>query len=128
MNILSISVKNMEGKLFWKGFDDIDCGESCGQFIHRTQQELDLMTIAGILQLSAILPFGFFLRDKSGALKTTRSSCYAVAVLGGGCAYIKTGSSAGTFVSEPRITFDTSSREQVEYSQKWNRKPLQRKW
>lgn len=76
------------------------------------------MTIAGILQLSAILPFGFFLKDKSSALKTTRSICYAVGVLGGGCSYIKTGSSAGTFVSEPRITFDTSSREQVEYSQK----------
>lgn len=42
----------MEGKLFWKGFDDIDCGESCGHFIHRTQQEHDLMSIAGILQLS----------------------------------------------------------------------------
>lgn len=75
------------------------------------------MTNAGILQLSASVRTCSFLKDKSDTLKTTRRSCYAAAVLGGGCAYIKLGSSAGTFVSEPRITFDTSSGEQVEYSQ-----------
>lgn len=129
-------LKNLDGdvdsKLVWRCFDGKDCGGSCGQFMHRSQQEVDLMTLAGILHLSANVQFWFFyfifFLDKNSILKTTRSSCCAVTVISSRHEYIKTESSAGTFVREPRITFDTSYKELVEYSQTWNGKPLQRKW